>query len=84
MRIGKKIIPILIITTNLYAGILFFLRQRILLVAGDFLVVQNQLQPSDMIHVIAEDDYQTDYAIQLYKQGYTKLIWVDARLAGYF
>jgi len=37
---------------------------------GDFLIVEDDLKPADVIHVIAGDDYRTDYAIQLYKQGY--------------
>ena len=28
------------------------------------------MHPADVIHVIAGDDYRTDYAIQLYKQGF--------------
>jgi len=36
---------------------------------GDFLVVEDDLRPADVIHIIAGDDYRTDYAIQLYQQG---------------
>lgn len=36
---------------------------------GDFLVIQDPLQRADVIHVIAGEDYRTEYAIQLYKQG---------------
>lgn len=50
-------------------------RQRIQLVIGDYLVVKDDIYPVDIIHVIAGDDYRTDYAIQLYKQGYTKYIF---------
>ncbi len=42
---------------------------------GDFLVINNQLQPVDVIHVIAGDDYRTRYAIQLYQQGYAKMLF---------
>ena len=53
---------------------LFLAREPILLAIGDFLVVQDQLHPADVIHVIAGADDRTDYAIQLYKQGYGKVI----------
>lgn len=42
---------------------------------GNFLVVQNDLRPADVIHVIAGDDYRTTYAIQLYKQGYARMLF---------
>jgi uncharacterized SAM-binding protein YcdF (DUF218 family) len=37
---------------------------------GDFLFIPDTRHPADVIHVIAGEDYRTDYAIQLYKQGY--------------
>lgn len=46
-----------------------------LLLIADFLVVQDTLQPADVIHVIAGDDYRTDYAIRLYKKGYGKTLF---------
>jgi uncharacterized SAM-binding protein YcdF (DUF218 family) len=36
---------------------------------GDFLVVQDILHRADVIHVIAGEEYRTEYAIQLYHQG---------------
>lgn len=42
---------------------------------GDFLVIQDDLSPVDVIHVIAGDDYRTDYAIELYQQGYAKQLF---------
>jgi uncharacterized SAM-binding protein YcdF (DUF218 family) len=36
---------------------------------GDFLVIQDILHRADVIHVIAGEDYRTEYAIQLYHQG---------------
>lgn len=42
---------------------------------GDFLVVEDDLRPADVIHIIAGDDYRTDYAIQLYQQGYGKTLF---------
>jgi uncharacterized SAM-binding protein YcdF (DUF218 family) len=54
---------------------LFVFRQKIRLLLGNYLVIEDELYPSDVIHVIAGDDYRTNYAIQLYKQGYTKYIF---------
>ncbi len=54
---------------------LFLYRARILLAVGNFLVVQDKLQPADVIHVIAGPEAQIDYAIQLYKEGYGKSIF---------
>jgi uncharacterized SAM-binding protein YcdF (DUF218 family) len=42
---------------------------------GEALVIQDQLQPVDILHVIAGDDYRTQYAFQLYKQGYAKMLF---------
>lgn len=42
---------------------------------GKFLVIQDTLEPGDVIHVIAGDDYRTDYAFQLYREGYAKKIF---------
>lgn len=71
----KKTLPILIIAFIVSVSILFQMREKLLLAVGDFLVLQDQLQPADVIHVIAGNDYRTDYAIQLYKQGYAKVIF---------
>ena len=54
---------------------LVLFREQFLFAIGDFLIVADDLQPADVIHVIAGDDYRTNYAIQLYKQGYGKLIF---------
>lgn len=54
---------------------LFLTHEHILLAVGDFLAVQGKLRPADVIHVIAGEDYRTDYAIQLYRQGYGRLIF---------
>lgn len=50
-------------------------RKPLLLAIGDFLVIEDELQAADVIHVIAGPDDRTDYAIQLYKQGYAKRIF---------
>ena len=52
---------------------------------GDYLIVDDSLKPADVIHVIAGDDYRTEYAIQLYKQGEAGTIfftggWCDTHL----
>jgi uncharacterized SAM-binding protein YcdF (DUF218 family) len=64
---------------------LIIFRERLLTFMGDFLIIRDPLQPADVIHVIAGDDYRTDYAIQLYKQGYGKTLfftggWCDIHL----
>ena len=56
-------------------GLLFVGLEPILLAIGDFLVIQDPLQPADVIHVIAGPDDRTDYAIQLHKGGYGKQIF---------
>jgi len=55
--------------------VLLFSREQWLLLIGDFLIVQDSLQPATVIHVIAGEDYRTDYAIQLYKEGYGKTLF---------
>jgi uncharacterized SAM-binding protein YcdF (DUF218 family) len=70
----KHLVPILIAVVLLSAT-LFLTRDHILLAVGDFLVVQDKLQPADVIHVIAGADFRTDYAIHLYKQGYGRQIF---------
>jgi len=66
---------ILSIALVLLGGALFLTRERMLLAVGDFLAVQGELAPADIIHVIAGEDYRTDYAIRLYQQGYGKQIF---------
>jgi len=53
---------------------LFIFRNQIYSRIGDFLIIQDPQVRADMIHVIAGDDYHTEYAIQLYKQGYAQSI----------
>jgi uncharacterized SAM-binding protein YcdF (DUF218 family) len=69
MRLGIPAAAALLIVT------LLLTHERILLAVGDFLVVQDRLQPADIIHVIAGPDHRTDYAINLYQQGYGKIIF---------
>ena len=61
------------------------MRDQWLTFIGRFLFVQDTLEPADVIHVIAGDDYRTDYAFQLYQKGYGKTIfftggWCDIHL----
>lgn len=66
---SKKVL--LIPTVMVLAGTsLYLFRKPIALALGDFLIVQDELQPAAVIHVIAGDDYRTDYAVELYQQGY--------------
>jgi uncharacterized SAM-binding protein YcdF (DUF218 family) len=78
-----KSVLIIIITVVLLGAILFLTREPILLALGDFLVVKDELQPADAIHVISgPDNTRIDYAIQLYQQGFARQIiftggWCD-------
>jgi uncharacterized SAM-binding protein YcdF (DUF218 family) len=57
-------------------GAIFSLRSRpVLLAIGDFLVIEDELQPGDLIHIIAGPDYRTDFAVRLYTLGYAKKIF---------
>jgi len=51
----------------------------VLLAVGDFLVVQDELVPADVIHVVSGPDYRVDHSIQLYKQGYGKHLFYTGR-----
>lgn len=69
------------------ALVLLAAREPVLAAIGDFLVIQDELQPADVIHVIAGPDDRTDHAIQLYKQGNSNVIlftggWCDTH--GYY
>jgi uncharacterized SAM-binding protein YcdF (DUF218 family) len=66
---------IILIGLALLGFILVLFREQWLLFIGDFLVIKDTLHPADVIHVIAGEDYRTDYAIQLYKQGYGKTLF---------
>jgi len=55
------------------ASLLF--SKQIKTVLGKFLIVQDNLIPADVIHVIAGEDYRTEYAIQLYQQGFARKIF---------
>jgi len=59
----------------LMSVVLYLTYERILFLVGDFLVVKDDLEPADLIHVIAGDDHRTDYAIHVYNQGYGRLLF---------
>ncbi len=73
MRLRRLAIPMSAIV--LVGVILLVSFEPVLLFIGDFLVIKDELKPADVIHVIAGPDYRSDYAIQLYKQGYAKQIF---------
>ncbi len=65
--------------------VLVLFREQWLPLVGDFLFIRDTLHPADVIHVIAGEDYRTDYAIQLYNQGFAKKLfftggWCDIHL----
>jgi uncharacterized SAM-binding protein YcdF (DUF218 family) len=70
-----KHLPVIAVAVVLACATLFLARRPILLAVGDFLVVRDDLRPADVIAVISGPDDRTDYAIQLYKQGYGKQIF---------
>jgi uncharacterized SAM-binding protein YcdF (DUF218 family) len=70
-----KAILIITLPIVLLGTTLFLIHERILLAVGDFLVIQDELQPADVIHVISGPDDRTHYAIQLYRQGYARQIF---------
>jgi uncharacterized SAM-binding protein YcdF (DUF218 family) len=72
---NQKYILIVTVLVVLLGATLFLIREPVLLAVGDLLVIQDKLQPADVIHVIGGPDYRTDYAIQLYKQGYARQIF---------
>lgn len=57
------------------AGLIFLFRIQLLSLVGDWLIVQDTLEPADIIHVISGHDYRSDYAIELYQKGYGKVLF---------
>jgi len=74
MKRWSIILAIALLSIMLLVGVAIIFKEPILLAIGDFLIIQDELQPADVIHVIAGDEYRLDYAIQLYQQGYGKKI----------
>jgi uncharacterized SAM-binding protein YcdF (DUF218 family) len=71
----KNTLMIVIAVAVLLCAALFVARRPLLLAIGDFLVVQDDLSPADVIHILSGPDYRTDYAVQLYEQGYGKQLF---------
>jgi uncharacterized SAM-binding protein YcdF (DUF218 family) len=76
LRVAKvKLVALSAVLVLLLCIILFLAHEQVLLAVGSFLVIQDDLQPADLIHVIAGEDDRTEVAVQLYKQGYGKKIF---------
>ena len=77
MSFSKRVLVpfISIIVVFLLFIALMNIREQIGLRVGNFLIVQDNPAPADVIHVIAGNDYRTEYAIQLYKQGLARTIF---------
>lgn len=56
----------------LLTGFLFAFRRTLVQAAGDILVVQDDLQPADVMAVASGPDHRVHYAVQLFKEGYAK------------
>jgi uncharacterized SAM-binding protein YcdF (DUF218 family) len=59
----------------LASGFLYIFREPVLLSIGNFLIVQDELHPADVIHVISGENYRAAYGIQLYNQGLGKVLF---------
>lgn len=76
MRRKSVILTVITVAAVLPCTALFILHRPILLAIGDFLVVEDELHPADVIHILAGGDRRVDYAVQLYNQGYGKQIFI--------
>ena len=54
---------------------LFLFREPLLLAVGNFLVIQDELEPADVINLNGGPDHRADYAIQLYQKGLGRRIF---------
>jgi uncharacterized SAM-binding protein YcdF (DUF218 family) len=59
-------------------------REPILLALGDFLVVQDELQPSDLIAVVSGNPKRVEYGIDLYRQGYAPALFFTGGWSEYY
>jgi len=59
----------IIVGLGFLSVLLILFHEQWLLPIGNYLVIEDTLQPADVIQVIAGEDYRTDYAIQLFKEG---------------
>ena len=53
--------------------------RTVLLALGDVLIVQDELVPADVIHVISGPNYRIDHSVLLYQQGYGKQLFYTGR-----
>jgi uncharacterized SAM-binding protein YcdF (DUF218 family) len=68
------LIVVFLVICGLLLGLSIF-KEEIQTAIGNFLIVEDNLYPADVIHVIAGDDSRTEYAIQLYQQGFARKIF---------
>ncbi len=62
-------------------AVFFLAHEPILLSVGNFLIVSDDLQPADLIHVLGGDVERIDYAIELHQQGYgEKILFTGGRV----
>jgi uncharacterized SAM-binding protein YcdF (DUF218 family) len=71
----KKIYYLIIISLVIISFFLYIFRDVLLMAIGNFLIIQDPLQPADVIHVVSGPDHRTYYSIQLFKQGYGKKLF---------
>ncbi len=71
-RTVRSFILMIVLALVVIAAVVWLNKEAILMAVGDFLIVQDKLEPADVIHVISGEEYRTEYGIQLYQQGYGK------------
>lgn len=67
----------------LFAGIIYLARTPLLRSAGGFLIVQDRMEPADVIIVIGDDDFTADRATEaaaLFHGGWAPLIVASGRM----
>jgi len=70
-----KFIIVIAVSLLLILVVVFISRETVYQAIGDYLVIQDDLQTADVIHVIAGHDHRTEYALQLYQQGLGKQLF---------
>lgn len=74
-----KVVPYGVLALVLLAVVVCLSWRPVLLAVGGFLVVQDELVPADVIHVVSGPNYRVDHSIQLYQQGYGKQLFLTGR-----
>ena len=76
MVLSKRSLVVLVLSAGfcLFTTIMDFPTHTIAMI-GDSLVIRDALVPVDILQVIAGEDYRTEYAIQLYQQGFAKTLF---------